>query len=131
MSELELTIDDLSHEGRGVAHVDGKAWFVAGALPGERVRARRTAKHRQYDEAEVLEVLEASPDRVVPTCPHFGTCAGCSLQHLAPAAQIAAKQRTLLETSSASVTSRPRACSRRCRARPGAIAAAVGCRPSG
>ncbi len=97
MSELELTIDDLSHEGRGVAHVDGKAWFVAGALPGERVRARRTAKHRQYDEAEVLEVLEASPDRVVPTCPHFGTCAGCSLQHLAPAAQIAAKQRTLLE----------------------------------
>jgi 23S rRNA (uracil1939-C5)-methyltransferase len=97
LSELELTIDDLSHEGRGVAHVDGKAWFVAGALPGERVRARRTAKHRQYDEAEVLEVLEASPDRVVPTCPHFGTCAGCSLQHLAPAAQIAAKQRTLLE----------------------------------
>jgi 23S rRNA (uracil1939-C5)-methyltransferase len=97
LSELELTIDDLSHEGRGVAHVDGKAWFVAGALPGERVRARRTAKHRQYDEAEVVEVLEASPDRVLPACPHFGTCGGCSLQHLAPAAQIAAKQRTLLE----------------------------------
>lgn len=97
MSELELTIDDLSHEGRGVAHVDGKAWFVAGALPGERVRARRTAKHRQYDEAEVVEVLDASPDRVAPACPHFGTCGGCSLQHLAPAAQIAAKQRTLLE----------------------------------
>jgi 23S rRNA (uracil1939-C5)-methyltransferase len=97
LSELELTIDDLSHEGRGVAHVDGKAWFVAGALPGERVRARRTARHRQYDEAEVVEVLDASPDRVVPACPHFGTCGGCSLQHLAPAAQIAAKQRTLLE----------------------------------
>jgi 23S rRNA (uracil1939-C5)-methyltransferase len=97
LSEPELSIDGLTHEGRGVAHVDGKAWFVAGALPGERVRARRTAKHRQYDEAEVVEVLEASPDRVVPACPHFGTCAGCSLQHLAPAAQIVAKQSTLLE----------------------------------
>ncbi len=97
MSELEVQIDDLSHDGRGVAHVDGKAWFVSGGLPGERLRVRRTARHRQYDEAEVVEVLQASPDRVAPGCAHFGTCGGCSLQHLAPGAQIAAKQRTLLE----------------------------------
>jgi 23S rRNA (uracil1939-C5)-methyltransferase len=97
LSELEVRIDDLSHDGRGVAHVEGKAWFVAGGLPGEQLRVRRTARHRQYDEAEVVEVLTASPDRVAPGCTHFGTCGGCSLQHLAPAAQIAAKQRTLLE----------------------------------
>jgi 23S rRNA (uracil1939-C5)-methyltransferase len=97
LSELEVQIDDLSHDGRGVAHVDGKAWFVSGGLPGERLRVRRTARHRQYDEAEVVEVLQASPDRVAPGCAHFGTCGGCSLQHLAPGAQIAAKQRTLLE----------------------------------
>ncbi len=97
LSDVELTIEDLSHDGRGVARVDGKAWFVAGGLPGERVRAKRTAKHRQFDEAEVVEVLDASPERVAPACPHFGTCGGCSLQHLSPAGQIAAKQRTLLE----------------------------------
>jgi 23S rRNA (uracil1939-C5)-methyltransferase len=97
LSELELQIDGLSHDGRGVAHVDGKAWFVTGGLPGERVRARRTGKHRQFDEAEVTEVLHASVERVTPQCPHYGVCAGCSLQHLAPDAQILAKQRALLD----------------------------------
>jgi 23S rRNA (uracil1939-C5)-methyltransferase len=97
MKIFDIDITDLSHDGRGVARVDGKATFVAGALPGERVRARLVAKHRQYDDAEVAEVIAASPDRVAPACAHFGVCGGCALQHLAPAAQIAAKQRTLLE----------------------------------
>jgi len=97
MTLLEAEITDLSHDGRGVAHVDGKAVFVTGALAGERVRMRFSGKHRHYDEATVEEVLHASPDRVVPRCAHFGVCGGCALQHLDPAAQIAAKQRTLLE----------------------------------
>lgn len=97
MSEIELRIDDLAHDGRGVGRLDGKAWFVAGGLPGERVRARRTAGHRQFDEAQAIEVIEPSPARVVPACPHFGVCGGCTLQHLAPGAQIEAKQRSLLE----------------------------------
>jgi 23S rRNA (uracil1939-C5)-methyltransferase len=100
---FEAEILDLSHDGRGVArrpagHVNaGKTVFVSGALPGERVMAQQTARSRAFDEARTLEVLQASPDRVVPRCPHFGTCGGCVLQHLAEDRQIEAKQRVLLE----------------------------------
>ena len=94
---FEATITDLTNDGRGVARRDGKAVFVSGALPGERVMAEQTAKNRHFDEAKALEVLEASPDRVTPRCPHFGTCGGCVLQHLDEARQIEAKQRVLLE----------------------------------
>lgn len=94
---FETTIGDLSHDGRGVAHVEGKIVFVAGALPGERVRAKLVRKHRDFDEAQAEEILVASPDRVEPRCPHFGTCGGCVLQHLASAAQIAAKQNVLAQ----------------------------------
>jgi len=97
MPVQEVDITDLSHDGRGVAHVDGKALFVAGALPGERVSLRALTRHRHFDEAKVESVLKASPDRIEPRCIHFGVCGGCALQHLAPAAQIAAKQRVLAE----------------------------------
>jgi len=97
MTLIEADITDLTHDGRGVAHIAGKAVFVAGALAGERVRLRDVRKHRHYDEAAVEEVLRVSPDRVTPRCKHFGVCGGCALQHLDPAAQIAAKQRLLLE----------------------------------
>ena len=100
---FEATILDLSHDGRGVArrpegHPNaGKTVFIAGALPGERVMARQTARSRHFDEAEAVEVLEASPERVPPRCPHFGTCGGCTLQHLAEDRQIVAKARVLEE----------------------------------
>ena len=68
---------------------------MAGALPGESIRFRRTRQHRQYDEAELLEVLEPSAARVAPRCAHFGVCGGCALQHLAPEAQLEAKQTEL------------------------------------
>ena len=94
---FEVEILDLSHDGRGVARRDGKAVFVSGALPGEKVLAEQTAKNRHFDEAKTLDVLQASPDRVAPRCTHFGTCGGCVLQHLAEDRQIAAKQHVLLE----------------------------------
>jgi len=97
MTSFEADITNLTHDGRGVTHIAGKAVFIAGALVGERVRARYAGKHRHYDEATVEEVLSASPDRVAPRCKHFGVCGGCALQHLDPAAQIAAKQNVLLE----------------------------------
>ena len=95
---FQIQILDLSHDGRGVARrEDGKAVFVAGALPGETVLAEPTARSRRFDEARTLEVLAASPERVPPRCPHFGTCGGCVLQHLAQDRQIVAKQQVLLE----------------------------------
>ncbi|MHB1272191.1 MAG: 23S rRNA (uracil(1939)-C(5))-methyltransferase RlmD [Rhodanobacter sp.] len=94
---FEAVITDLGHDGRGVARVDGKAVFVSGALLGEQVLLRLRKRHRHFDEAEVVEVLTPSPHRVEPRCRHFGSCGGCSLQHMDAAAQIEAKQRVLAE----------------------------------
>jgi 23S rRNA (uracil1939-C5)-methyltransferase len=80
-----------------LTHIAGKAVFVDGALPGERVRFRYTRIQRRFDEATTVEVLNAAPDRVVPKCPHFSVCGGCSLQHLDAAAQIAMKQNSLAD----------------------------------
>ncbi|HEM47634.1 MAG TPA: 23S rRNA (uracil(1939)-C(5))-methyltransferase RlmD, partial [Alphaproteobacteria bacterium] len=94
---LEARIESLSHDGRGVARLDGKTVFVDGALPGERVLLRYRRRRRSFDEAQVVEVLQPSPHRCVPKCPHFGVCGGCSLQHLDPQAQIESKQQVLLD----------------------------------
>lgn len=92
---FECHITDLDHEGRGVARLDGKVVFVADALPGERVLARLTRRGKDIDEAQTLQVLEASPDRVTPRCEHFGVCGGCALQHLAAERQLDFKQNQL------------------------------------
>ncbi len=89
---------DLSHDGRGVCRHEGKTVFVPDALPGEAIVYRLSKRRRSYDEAELLEVREASPDRVDPRCAHFGLCGGCSLQHLDPERQLQAKQAHLAET---------------------------------
>jgi 23S rRNA (uracil1939-C5)-methyltransferase len=91
------TVDALTQAGEGVVH-EGKTVFVAGALPGERIRFRRARSHRQHDDGELLEVLEPAAGRVNPRCPHFGVCGGCALQHLAPADQLTVKDRELRET---------------------------------
>ena len=100
---FQIQITSLTHDGRGVGRraegqADaGKTVFVSGALPGEIVMAQQTGRQRSFDEARAVEVLQASADRVVPRCAHFGTCGGCALQHLDEAQQIHAKQRVLLE----------------------------------
>ena len=93
-----VRIEDLTHEGHGVARRDGKAVFVEGALPGEEVRCVYTVRRSRRDEAWVLEVLERSPERIEPRCAHFAICGGCALQHLEPSAQVALKQRWLLDS---------------------------------
>lgn len=95
--EVETEIIDLTHDGRGVARVDGKALFVDAALPGEKVRAAVTRRHRHFDEGRVLELFNRSPDRVEPRCAYYDRCGGCSLQHLALDKQIDAKQHVLAE----------------------------------
>jgi 23S rRNA (uracil1939-C5)-methyltransferase len=90
-------VDDLNQEGWGVVRA-GKTVFVAGALPGERVEYVIRRRQRHHDEGELIRVLEASPERVVPGCEHFGVCGGCSLQHLDSAAQLRIKDGNLRET---------------------------------
>ena len=93
-------VADLTHEAEGVvrgSEAGGKTVFVAGALPGERISFRRRSFHKSHDEAELVEILEASPSRVTPRCAHFGVCGGCAMQHLDPAAQIDVKQKELAQ----------------------------------
>lgn len=94
---VETIIDSLAHDGRGVAHVEGKAVFINNALPGEHVRFRYTARQRRYDEGNVVELLSTSPQRVQPRCGHYGICGGCSLQHLSVSGQLEAKQQILID----------------------------------
>ena len=87
----ELDIESLSHEGRGIAHLDEKVIFVSGALPGEKVIADRTFSRAKFEEADVKEVLSPAANRITPKCEVFGICGGCSFQHLSSKDQIAAK----------------------------------------
>jgi 23S rRNA (uracil1939-C5)-methyltransferase len=93
----QLTIEGLSHDGRGLARREGKVAFVAGALDGEVVIADLVKRHRRFDEYRLLEVLEPSADRIDPPCPLVGRCGGCDLQHLAGSVQIAHKSHVLLD----------------------------------
>jgi 23S rRNA (uracil1939-C5)-methyltransferase len=88
-------IESIDQEGVGVAHVDGKVTFIDGGITGERVAFSRRRSRGHFDLATVTEVLEESSQRVRPRCGYFGTCGGCAMQHVEPAAQVAAKQRVL------------------------------------
>lgn len=87
----------LSHDGRGIATVDSKTTFISGALPNETVTYRITQKHSNYNEANTLDIISASNERVTPPCQHFGLCGGCSLQHMNAELQMQMKQQTLLD----------------------------------
>lgn len=88
-------IESLDNEGRGVARIDGKAIFIEGALTGERVEYSSYRKKPSFEQATTVQVIFASSQRVEPECPHYGVCGGCSMQHMNPALQTAAKQRVL------------------------------------
>jgi len=90
-----LDVESLDQEGRGVARREGKAIFIEGALPGERVSAQTQRSKPSYEIASLQKILRSSPWRIQPRCPFFGNCGGCSLQHLDARAQVAMKQRVL------------------------------------
>jgi len=92
-----VDILSLDHEGHGVARLDGKVTFVDGALAGERAEIAIYRKHAKYNSANAVAILASSDQRTPPKCKYFGRCGGCSMQHLEPAAQVAAKQRVLEE----------------------------------
>jgi 23S rRNA (uracil1939-C5)-methyltransferase len=91
----EAFIESIDHEGIGVAHVDGKVTFIDGGVTGERVAFARRRSRGNFDLGTVTEILSESSQRVAPRCRYFGTCGGCAMQHIEPAAQVAAKQRVL------------------------------------
>lgn len=93
----EATVAHFSHCMRGIARIEGKTAFIQGAVPGEKVSFQYTRRKKDFDEGKVLAVLEPSPARVEPRCPHYALCGGCSLQHLSIDAQIQAKESILLE----------------------------------
>ncbi len=94
-AEFAVQVESLDHEGRGIAHADGKVIFIEGALTGERVTYSSYRKKPSYEKAQVGQILKQSFMRVEPKCAHFGVCGGCSMQHLEASAQVAAKQRVL------------------------------------
>jgi 23S rRNA (uracil1939-C5)-methyltransferase len=95
---VSATIVDLTHEGVGIADLDGKRVFVADALPGERVEFVLRKRRRKIQEADLVRIVDASPARVVPGCEYFGRCGGCALQHLAHGDQVELKQKVVAET---------------------------------
>lgn len=95
--EIELRIDALSNLGIGIGRIDGWVVFVPFCLPGELVKARVFRNDKNCSQADLMEVLEAAPERTEPGCPLFGTCGGCQYQHLSYEAQLAWKTRQVGE----------------------------------
>ncbi|MDH5611905.1 MAG: 23S rRNA (uracil(1939)-C(5))-methyltransferase RlmD [Gammaproteobacteria bacterium] len=91
---IQVEIESLSAEGRGIAHVDGRIVFIEQALPGETVAFKYTKLSKNIAEGRAVEILQASTDRVTPKCTAFAMCGGCSLQHMDTTAQLALKQKT-------------------------------------
>jgi 23S rRNA (uracil1939-C5)-methyltransferase len=95
---LTLKLDKLVYGGDAMGRTpDGRAAFVPFALPGEYVRVRVVEEKRGHLRAELEEVLNASPDRIAPRCPHFGVCGGCHYQHMPYETQLGTKSAILTE----------------------------------
>lgn len=94
---VTVTIDRLSHDGRGIGKLEGKTLFVDNALPGESVTARYVHSRNQFDELVAESHQTQSSERVEPPCSKANICGGCSLQHMHPDLQIRHKQQVLLD----------------------------------
>ena len=94
---FEARIDGFTHDGRGVTRVDGKVWFIEGALPGEKVVVRPIRGKRNYSLGVAEAILESSASRVTPHCTAFGVCGGCALQHLDYPKQLGFKKSNVVE----------------------------------
>jgi 23S rRNA (uracil1939-C5)-methyltransferase len=104
----KLTVERLANDGRGVGFVEGRTWFISGALAGEQVETRVLAAHGKVVEARAERILTASTERRSEACSHAKVCGGCSLQHMAHADQLALKQRMLAEQLSRLANLEPR-----------------------
>ncbi len=94
---VTTTIETLSHDGRGITHLNGKTIFVAGGLPGETLQFEYLRQRGRFDEARAVNIIAPVPGRVEPKCAHFGVCGGCSLQHIDLSLQLQYKQQAFQE----------------------------------
>jgi tRNA/tmRNA/rRNA uracil-C5-methylase (TrmA/RlmC/RlmD family) len=88
MTTAELHIDSMAHGGDGVARNQGKVVFVSGTIPGDRVAVETVEDKGRFERARVVDVIESSPERVTPVCPHFSACGGCQWQMASYGAQL-------------------------------------------
>src|SRR3984893_13620488 len=93
MRIVDLKIEDIGFGGKGVGRENGKAVFIPYTIKGEKISARIVREKKQFAEAEIVDLLERSPDRVEPPCPYFGWCGGCAYQHIASEHQLPIKLR--------------------------------------
>ncbi|MFP4261139.1 MAG: class I SAM-dependent RNA methyltransferase [Opitutales bacterium] len=98
--ELELTVERLTNLGMGVGRVDGWVVMVPYVIPGERVKVRVFRNFQNYSDADLIEVLEASPDRVEAACPLYQSCGGCQYQHIRYGRQLNEKTQQVVELMS-------------------------------
>lgn len=94
---IELTLERLTHDGRGIGRWQGRTVFVEGGLPGEQVKARVVRARSKLIEARQEQLLQASPERQQPRCRHAELCGGCSLQHMPHSKQLEVKQQALTQ----------------------------------
>jgi 23S rRNA (uracil1939-C5)-methyltransferase len=90
---VDLKIEDVAFGGKGVGRQNGKAVFVPYTIEGETVSAEIVREKKQFAEADLIDVKESSPHRVIPPCPYFGSCGGCVFQHIDYEHQLAIKWR--------------------------------------
>ena len=95
MKEADIHIDTLAFGGSGVGRIDGKVCFVPMSCPGDTLRVRITAEKRSYLTADIVEIAEPSPRRVIPVCPLFGSCGGCGWQHVEYSCQLESKRQIM------------------------------------
>ena len=90
---IDVIFEDLTHDGNGVAKVDGYPLFVANGLPGEKAKIKITKLNKGYGFGRLIELYEESSFRVEPPCPIYSQCGGCQLQHLSYEGQLKAKEK--------------------------------------
>ena len=94
--EFIVTIEDMNEDGAGVGKVDGYIWFVKDAVIGDVVRAKAMKMKKSYGFARLMEVLEPSASRVIPSCPVARQCGGCQLQAMSYEEQLKFKERKVM-----------------------------------
>ncbi len=87
-----VKIENLDHNGRGIARINNKITFIENALPGEIVDINIIKEHKKYNEARVIKIIEKSKDRIAPKCPYYGECGGCEIMHMTYDSQLEFKK---------------------------------------